>query len=187
MSRSIFTAVLIAVLPVVSLAETARTFAGRSWSIQVPEGYTETTTPSDERTFIVAYAPAPRPDGTRPMILVTLADVRGMSDTPESRQKIAEATIAGVQRRRDEWQVEKSDAKVGDMPVVRYAWSGVTIPASDGAAARLRARGVMLVGVDRGVAFVLHTQDVDAHAGESIPALERLMATFRFGEAQGSK
>jgi len=55
----------------------------------------------------------------------------------------------------------------------------VTVPAADGAPVRVRARGVMLVGVHEGVAFMLHTQDIDAHADETLPLNEKVLGTFR--------
>jgi hypothetical protein len=121
------------------------------------------------------------------MVQVTLIDVRGTSETPEFRRKVAEMMIAGVARRREEWQVHVSEAKVGDIPVVRYAWRGVTIPASDGASGRVMARGVMLVGVKDELAFALHTQDVDAHAAETLSVNETAIATFRLRAAQAEK
>ena len=163
------------------------TFAGRDWSIDVPAGYHRSSARPNDKMSTTAFTPEPRADGTRPMVQVTLIDVRGTSDTPELRRKTAEAMIAGVQRRREEWQVQTSEAKVGDIPVVRYAWRGVTVPASDGASVRVMARGVMLVGVEDGLVFALHAQDVDAHAAETLPAHETAMATFRLKTAQAQK
>jgi len=132
-----------------------------------------------ENTSITGFAPPPRADGSRPMVQVSLIEVPSTADPALMREKIAEKMLAGVQRRRDDWHVEKSAAKVGDVPVVRYAWSGTTIPASDGAATRMAVRGVMLVGVVDTVAFELHTQDVAEHAGETLPSNEKVLSTFR--------
>ncbi len=87
--------------------------------------------------------------------------------------------IGGVERRRENWAVEKTKVEVGGRTMIRYAWSGVTIPASDGATQRARVRGVMLVGVDGAVGFMLSTQDAEAHAAESLPLCERSLRTFR--------
>lgn len=160
------------------------TFCGRAWSINVPVGYHRTSAAPDERMSTTAFAPGPRADGTRPMVQVTLIDTRETSGTRDFRRKVAESLIAGVQRRREEWQVQMSEARVGDMPVFRYVWRGVTVPASDGASVRVAAQGVMLVGVKDGLAFALHTQDVDAHAAETIPANEAAMVTFRLTSVQ---
>ena len=171
---------VLALLMTSAYAETPRQFAGRQWSIDVPAGYTAADARPDETMITTAFTPAPRADGTRPLVQVTLIDLRRSSGSPELVAKFAEAMIAGVQRRREEWQVEKTTDRVGSLGVTRYAWSGVTIPAADGAAQRVKARGVMLVGVDGGVGFVLHTQDVDVHAMETLPPNEKVLRTFRF-------
>jgi hypothetical protein len=155
------------------------TYAGREWSIDVPRPFVhEDTAQPNADTTIVAFSPDPRLDGTRPMIQVLLMKVPKDAG-PDFLTAFGDQMIGGVRRRREEWKVTRTEVKMGGRTMLRYAWSGVTIPAKDGARARFPAKGVMLVGLDGGIAFMLHTQDSDAFAGDTLGATERAMQTFR--------
>jgi hypothetical protein len=172
--------IAVAILAAVATGVVKRgTFSGRAWSIEVPAEYVnEPSATPDGRTKIVAFTPDPRDDGTRPLVQLTLRDLSDLPKPPPL-EAFAAALIESVQRRREEWAVEKTKVDVSGRAMVRYAWSGVAIPAPDGAAERVRARGVMLVGIDGRVGFALSTQDVDAHAADSLPRCERALRTFR--------
>ena len=156
------------------------TFAGHAWSIEVLSDYVnEPSATPDDRTKIVAFTPDSRADGTRPLVQLSFRDLSDLPKSPPPLEAFAAAMIGGVERRRENWAVEKTKVLVGGRTMIRYAWSGVAIPASDGAAQRARVRGVMLVGVDGAVGFALSTQDAEAHAAESLPRCERALRTFR--------
>ena len=155
------------------------TFAGREWSLDVPRAYVQASTAQpDPSTSVTVFAPNARLDGTRPMIQVLLKNVP-KDGGADFLTKFGEQMIDTVRRRREEWKVERSVVKVGTRTLTRFAWRGVTIPAKDGAQARFPARGVMLVGVDGGVAFMLHTQDSETFAAETLAASEPALRTFR--------
>jgi len=96
----------------------------------------------------------------------------------------ADQTIGAIQRRREDWNVERAEVDVAGTPMRRYAWTGVTILAPDGAATRRPARGILLVGASKDFVYALHAQDVDAYAVETVPALEAYLRTFRVKTAQ---
>jgi len=63
-------------------------------------------------------------------------DLSDSSRSLPSLETFAAAMIRGVERRGEQWAVEKTKILVGGRTMIRYAWSGVAIPASDGAAQR---------------------------------------------------
>src|SRR2546423_1663425 len=107
------------------------TFAGHAWSIEVPLDYLNelSATPND-RTKIVGFTPDPRADGTRPLIQLSFMDLSDSSRSLPPLETFAAAMIRGVERRREQWAVEKTKILVGGRTMTRYAWSGVAIPAS---------------------------------------------------------
>lgn len=156
-------------------------FAGHTWSLQVPSEYLVVGSAQPEPRFsMTGFAPEPRADGSRPMIQITLLDVRESNST--LFKEIGKAMISGVQKRREEWKVTESETTVGEVRAIRYEWSGIVIPAPDGASMRLPARGVMIVGIDDGVAFTLHSQDADEYAKETLALTEPAMRTFRIAK-----
>jgi hypothetical protein len=156
-----------------------REFRGRVWSLELPASYSEhsSATPASD-VFMIGFAPAMRDDGTRALIQVTLVEMPLNMDPAKFIKMLREQLIAGVQRRRENFQVKASESTVGDVAVTRYEWSGVVIPAADGAARSVPARGVMLIGVHEGVGFALHAQDIDEHADATLSESEPSMRTF---------
>ncbi len=156
------------------------TFAGREWSIDVPPTYVhEQVAPRDPITSLITYMPNRRLDGTFPMIDVLLTAEVPKEGAREWMTKFGDDMINTVRRRREQWQVERTEVKVGRLTMVRYAWSGVAIPAKNGAQGRIPMRGVMLVGIDGRIAIMMHAQDSTTFANETLPASEAAMRTFR--------
>lgn len=151
-------------------------FAGRTWSIDLPEGYREVVPRVRPETLVgAAFASTPRADGTRAMLLVTLLDVRDRQ-SPDLLQRFGKEMIEGVARRRENWTVQTTETKIGDAPAIRYEWSGeAQLPNAGGIA---EMKGVMICGIDGGIAFSLHTQDFVEHA-QSLEAGEKALRTFR--------
>ncbi len=173
---SILAAMLAATL-VVAADPKVGTYAGREWSIEPPPGYDlrkSMALPLDAET--TAFFPDVRPDGSRPMVQLTLI---AFKDNVPTMKVFAETMIGSIEERRTEWQLETSSVQLGELTVTRYAWSGVTVVRSDGAQMSVPARGVMLVGIDRGVGFALHAQDVAEYADETLAAGEQSLRTFR--------
>lgn len=167
-----------------SRAEQKHVFAGREWTIDLPATYTnESSAELPEKGRTIGFAPDPREDGSRPLIQVTLFPVPAGEKPAEFLDRFAELVIGGVQRRRDDWKVERSEVDVAGRRHVRYAWTGVTVPASDGASIRAKARGIMLLGVDDQIAYALHTQDIDDYSRTTVPANEAFLKTFALHEA----
>ena len=152
------------------------TFAGHEWTIDVPRAYAhEATGRPDANSSVTTFAPDARLDGTRPMIQVFLTTA---PKDANAFAKFAAEMIDTVRRRREQWKVERSEVNIGGHTMIRYAWSGVTIPAKDGAQAKFPARGVMLIGAEGGIAFMLHTQDSESYAKETLAITEPALRTF---------
>lgn len=163
-----------------SFADDAETFAGRVWSLDVPSGYDQRRSAQPaERTMTTAFTTLPREDGTRPLIQVTLADLGEVDGGDEILEVSAKNMIDGIGRRREQFKVERTETEIRGKKTIRYAWSGVSIPATDGAPVRAAMHGVMLVRIDAGMIVVLHTQDVDAFAGETLVPNETALRTFQ--------
>ncbi|HEX7831262.1 MAG TPA: hypothetical protein VF787_16515 [Thermoanaerobaculia bacterium] len=163
-----------------AFAQTEEGFRGRVWSLELPESYNErkSASPASD-VLMIGFTQAVRDDGSRPLIQITLVEMPLNMNPATFIKTLREQMIAGVQRRREEWQVKESESTIGDVAVTRYEWSGVTIPAADGASRRAPAHGVMLVGVHEGIGFSLHTQDLDTFAEKTLPEAEQAMRTFR--------
>lgn len=156
------------------------TFAGREWSIDVPPAYVhEQIAPRDPISSRVSYMPNRRLDGTFPMIDVLLTAEVPKDGAREWMMKFGDDMINAVRRRREQWLVERTEVKVGGLTMLRYAWTGVAIPAKDGAQGRIPMRGVMLVGIDGRIAVMMHAQDSATFAEQTLPVSEAAMRTFR--------
>jgi hypothetical protein len=149
-----------------------KSFADRDWTIDLPADYKfeKTASPTDE-SFSVTFFPKGRTDKTRPLVQVTLYNANDNGRSAAFAPQFAAAMIAGVQKNKKEWKVTTSTEKIAEYTVTRYAWSGVT--------GTVPARGVMLVGADKGLGFALHVQDVAAYADKTLPAGEKALRTFR--------
>src|SRR5947199_10804688 len=96
-------------------------FAGYAWSIEVPRDFVDGPSAApDERTKIVAFAPDPRDDGTRPLVQLTFRDLADLPKSPPPLEAFAAALIEGVRQRRGEWAVEKTKVQAGGRKMLRY-------------------------------------------------------------------
>lgn len=160
---------------------TTREWAGLSYSIQIPSDYTEVAGPAQAASVITAFAGPQRQDGTRPVVLITLADLPRLLGDAHPKITLAELganSIKGTQKKREQWKVDVSDTTLGSVPVKRYSWTGVAIVPGRSPLRRAMA-GVMFVGVEANIAFFLQTQDVIPYAKDSLPVGERSIRSFR--------
>jgi hypothetical protein len=161
---------------------TSQEFAGQTFTMELPEGYSLLAAASPEasaRTF--GFATEVRPDGTRGMIQVTLiahdqTELAGRVDIT----KIATAMIGGVRARRTQWTSTEKDEELGGVAVRRIEWSSVSpVPIErDGRPVPVPMSGIMIVGMKGPLVFALHTQDVEPFARQAHPVAERAMRTF---------
>lgn len=158
----------------------SRAFAGYEWMMQVPVEFTEEKVTRADRTDIVGYTAAPRADGTRPLLQVSAVDFANLPGEAPSDfiEEFAKAMIGGIEERRTNWKVQRSDVEVGGRRMIRFEWSGVSVPAADGASVAAPMRGIMLVGMDGNIGFMLGTQDTEEHAERVLPQNERALRTF---------
>ena len=152
------------------------------WSMQVPAAYDNMTSasPNDRKTMF-GFASAAREDGTHAMVQVSLVDITGLRGASDSLPQFADQMINGVARNREQFQKTASNTEIDGWKAIRYEWSGVgRIPDATGRLGRpVPMRGVMLVGVSGNVAIALHTQDLEAHAEETLKTGEESLRTFR--------
>jgi hypothetical protein len=169
-----------AALPLVAQPTKLKThpFGGHEWSIQLPADYIdERKATPDERTQILVFRPNPRADGSRPMLHVMTMEISAIPGAMKSKEffdVFVKRVVGEIEKRHDQWKVSQSEVTVGGRKMSRFAWSGVprnTTPA-------VPARGVILIGEDGHVAFMLHSQDAAKYADQSVTAGEQAMRTF---------
>lgn len=159
-----------------------REWGGRSFTVEIPAGYEEFVGPSMPGGTTVAFVGAPRKDGTKPMVqltLVNLAELLHEKAATITLEEFGESMIKGVERRREQWKVQVSDSQLGHVRVKRYAWTGVATHPSGGLPVGARMLGVMYIGIDADIGFSLHTQDLEQYAKEALPIGENSIRTFR--------
>jgi hypothetical protein len=181
MSRTILSTGLLLSLVVALPTAAGRSthdFAKHTFSLDLPEGYTfqaEAKPRPESQTF--GFTTEPRSDGTRGMIQVTLLDLtQAPPGETLSVDRLAGAMIDGVKKRRTRWEQVESDVHVGNVPAKRIAWSGSVEPGFG--RPPIYMRGVMIAGIAKDLAFVLHTQDVTAFADTTLPLCEQALLTF---------
>lgn len=174
MPRRILSLLLLFVAAVAAADEPTRTvtltFEGRTFTLEVPASYTqEQTGDLGGMMKTWGFATEAREDGTRAMVQVSI--VKGAVPL----DGFASAMLAGVERRRSEWKVERTDIEIGGAKATRHAWSGI----ADLRGVPTPLRGVMLHVVVGGFAISLHTQDLEQYAKETLPRGEAALRTFR--------
>jgi len=159
---------------------TIRTFGDRDWAIELPAGYKyeKSAKPTNE-SMTVAWAPEARTDKTRPILQVTLYNAADGGRSEKFAPAFAQSAIDGVKKHRTDWKLETTTARLGELTVTRYAWSGVAKATVAGVTVSIPERGVMLVGADRGLGFALHAQDAAKYADQTLPAGEKALRSFR--------
>jgi len=154
------------------------------WTMQVPAAYdTMTSASPNDRMTMFGFASAAREDGTHAMVQVSLIDITGLPGAADSLPRFAEQMIAGVARNREQFQKTASTTEIDGWKAIRYAWSGIgRIPDQTGRLGQpVALRGVMLVGISGNVAIALHTQDLEAHAAQTLKVGEESLRTFTVG------
>ena len=154
-------------------------FAGRSFSLELPVGFSPAGRESPSPAFTtIGYASAPRRDGTRAMVQVTLIDLHAASrDSVLTLEQLAAALIAGVRGRRGEWSQTEDTVHLGNEPVIQIAWRGFSLGSPQAPPGMMR--GVMLVGIQDGLGFALHTQDLERYADSTLAGTMSALHTFR--------
>lgn len=159
---------------------TIRTFADRDWAIELPAGFShEKTTKPNNESLSVAFFPDARPDKTKPIVQVTFYNAADGGASPKFETAFAESMLRGVKKNRTDWKLETTKVRLGELTVTRFAWSGAVSGKVNGATVTVPARGIMLVGADRGLGFALHVQDVEKYAAQTLPAGEKALRSFR--------
>jgi hypothetical protein len=157
-------------------------FGGRTWALDVPASYDAVPVPPPPAPGVIvfSFATAPRLDGTRAVVTVSLMDLGAFEGGKLAAIPLglfADRMIKAIERRREKWKVRESDSEIGAIKVKRYYWTGV---ASDADKPR-PMRGVVYVGIDGKIGFYLHTQEVDEHAEEGLLTSELTLKSFRLG------
>ena len=150
--------------------------------LQLPAGYRlEADAVPKPGMKTIGFATSPRSDGTRGMIQITLLDLKHASPSDAvTLEKVAEAMIGGVRRRRTNWKQYDSFSTIAGVTAKRIEWFGSleTSPEHPPDRAPGRMQGVMLVGMKDDLAFVLHTQDLLPFADTALPLAEKALRTF---------
>jgi hypothetical protein len=159
------------------------TFAGRVVTFDVPVSH-----PVADRqrlgaaALFVAYRTAPRADCTSGLVLIVLVDLAATAGGDSlTLQQFAATNIGPLRKAHANWAVSESTMVLDDVPAIRYSWSGSLKPSRDCPARRRSPpeRGVMIVGIKKGLGFTLQARDVEPHASETVPAGEAALLGFR--------
>lgn len=157
------------------------TFGSHEWTMRIPPDYVdERKATPDERTEVLVLRPNARPDGTRPMLHVLTMEISGIPGamkSPEFFDVFVKRVVGELEKRHEQWKADRSDVVVGGRKMVRYAWTGTPIAGTPGP--RVRSRGVILLGQDGHVTFMLHSQDAAQYADKTVAAGEQAMRTFK--------
>jgi hypothetical protein len=154
-------------------------FEGHKFTLDLPETYrlAASATPGPGvKSF--GFATAPRSDGTRGVIQITVVDLlkAGAPAGEVTLEQFAATMAAGVRGRRTVWTQNDSTIDLDGVTARRIQWSG-SVEVSPGGPTRIM-RGIMIVGLKQGVAFALHTQDVAEVAASTLPICEKSLLSF---------
>ena len=170
---------LLVVHEVIAAGQTRATgrFGSETFSLVLPDGYAPVSAVNGPAgTVVFPYSTAPRKDGTRGLIQVTLIDL-SKAEKDYTLDEMSELAIGGIERRRSAWSRKDSTVTVAGAPAKRMEWSGRAVSADS---ASLMMRGVMIVGIKGRTAYWLHTQEVEPHFA-NLPAGEKALLSFEVG------
>jgi hypothetical protein len=155
-------------------------FAGRILRLQLPAGYQlagQANPAPGMRTL--GFATAPRADGTRGLIQITLLDFSSVPNEPEpSLARFSAAMIGGVRQRRSQWKEATRTADLDGAPASRIEWSGSAAASAEGPSSTVIMHGVMIVGIKDHIGYSLHTQDLEPFAATTMASAEQALMTF---------
>jgi hypothetical protein len=155
------------------------TFGDHSFELVLPAGYEfagDASPLTGFKTF--GFATAPRPDGTRGTLQVTLLDFAEANMPEPSLEELAREMAGGIQRSRADWESSTRSVTLAGVAARRVEWSGQSVPGTGGATGAFPMRGVIYVGIKDGLGFAVSTQDVSPMADETVPACERALESF---------
>jgi hypothetical protein len=157
-----------------------------SFALDLPAGYAlEKEASPGPALKAFGFATAPRRDGTRGLVQVTLLNLGEVAGGPGvTLESFAEQMIGGVKRRRSNWKATNTDVTIAGMRAIRIAWSGTAEASAGAAASGIPARGVMIVGIRGDLGFSLHTQDVEPWSASELPKCEKALLTFRLADSR---
>ena len=184
MRLAIVLPVVLAVIRNSALAQTVTdSFAGHVVTFDQAAGYQPSGSHSPyPAALFLAYRSTPRADCRSALMLLVLIDrAETAGGDSGTLAEFAAAMLTPYPKRFSNWAVSESAAVVDGDSAIRYSWSG-TSPVQDkcrGGQAAVPMRGIVLVGMKRGLGFTLEVRDDEQHAAETLPAGEAALRTFR--------
>lgn len=145
------------------------------YSIQPPVGYTPTKLEgAPAGTEMSAWAGAVRQDGTRAMLMISVADVSAAQPSEQDLDKFLSAVLGSLKKLRLDWKQTKTDSgRMNGFAYLRVGWSGAH------AESKAKMQGWVVVMRDGDKFIAIASQDIVPYAEQTLPLAQAAASTFK--------